>query len=926
MTRTLLVVLAACLALAGCDLLVSPEKRVERAAALIDKGDYRAAAIELRNALQKAPDNARGRLLMAQTAYWLGDLPAAKKELERALDSWLPAEQANRLDAEIKLAFGEFEAVEKAMASKPAGLDEWQRLAFLGEAQLGQRKVDAAQATFASSVNAAPAGRPSAEARRAQAEGLAAAGDTQAALDLLGKVIADDPAYPQAVLSKAGLLLQRGEYAAAEAALVGLDAGGAAKGLDVREQLGVLSGLVEAQLAQRKLDEAGKSIEKLGAIAPGTPALAYLQGRLALAQGRGEEAVTAFQTAVKGAPGFLPAKLMLGVALLSQGSVAQAEAILQEVIRSAPDNVEARKLLAQAQISQGRGGAASEVLSPVLASASGDAQLYTLAGRAKVLTGEREEGEALFERGLVEGQDDPKARLEIAGSYLSAGDTKRALEILATVPDDAGGQVKRQMQFLAMATGKDKAVAKLEVEQLIERNPKDVQLLNLAAGWLAAQGDTDAARRYLQQALAADSKDARTYVNLGRLEYGAKRVAEARKAFESAIAAAPATGEAYLALAGIADSEGDAAAAKRWLERWREADGKAAQPRMLLARRAFQAKDAAGGRRLLDEALKVAPNSAPVEGAAGEVLMEAAAYDEALGHFRKASEIDGRSPQYLLGAARAQLALNQREAARESLNRALTVRSDWPPAIIMLAGIELRDKRTDAALALADRLKRKPETAAAGYALEGDVRMSAGEPAAAVVAYSESTKLRPTPEAAYGEYVARNRGKLDRPEEPLLRQLERTPDDARTRLVLAQHYDSQGLSKQAIAEYEKVLKVAPNSAIALNNLAWHYFRNGDPRAESMARQAHGQAPNAAAIADTLGWILVSAGKAEEGAKYIQQAYDSDKENAEIKYHLGVAMLKTGRQAEGRRLIEEAITAGGTAQWVAEAKSTLGGAD
>jgi len=36
------------------------------------------------------------------------------------------------------------------------------------------------------------------------------------------------------------------------------------------------------------------------------------------------------------------------------------------------------------------------------------------------------------------------------------------------------------------------------------------------------------------------------------------------------------------------------------------------------------------------------------------------------------------------------------------------------------------------------------------------------------------------------------------------------------------------------------------------------------------------------------------------------------------------MLKTGRQADGRRLIEEAITAGGTAQWVAEAKSTLGG--
>jgi len=74
----------------------------------------------------------------------------------------------------------------------------------------------------------------------------------------------------------------------------------------------------------------------------------------------------------------------------------------------------------------------------------------------------------------------------------------------------------------------------------------------------------------------------------------------------------------------------------------------------------------------------------------------------------------------------------------------------------------------------------------------------------------------------------------------------------------------------------------------------------------------------------LGWILVRGGKVDEGIKYLQQAYDSAKENPEIKYHLGAAMLKAGKEGEGRRLVEEAIVAGGAAPWVAEARAALAG--
>ncbi len=111
----------------------------------------------------------------------------------------------------------------------------------------------------------------------------------------------------------------------------------------------------------------------------------------------------------------------------------------------------------------------------------------------------------------------------------------------------------------------------------------------------------------------------------------------------------------------------------------------------------------------------------------------------------------------------------------------------------------------------------------------------------------------------------------------------------------------------------------------LNNLAWLYQVTGDPRAADTSRRAYEKAPKAAAIADTYGWILLQQGKVDEALKIIQQAHDSDQKNAEIEYHLGVALQKAGKRDEARKALENAIAAGGSAPWVAEARKALAAA-
>jgi cellulose synthase operon protein C len=927
MSRRVLLTLLALIALAGCDVFVSPQQRVDRAAELIESGDYRAAAIELRNALKKEPDNSRGRLLLARTEFWAGDVRASERDLKRAVDAGANVAETVRLDAEIKKTLGQYDAL-ATLAGKPrSGLQEYERLMFLGYAQLGLKHVDAARASFDAAVKVAPTGRPSTEARSAQAAGLLAAGNVQGALTVLDSVLASQPDYRPAALAKANVLLQRGEYADAERILATLNAGDGQSKLNVAERVSVLGSLSEARLGQHKLLEAEQSVGQLAGLVPDSWVAAYMQGRLALAQGKGPDAITDLQRAVRGAPAFLPARVMLGLAYLGQGNAAQAEAEFRQVLDAAPDNLEVRKLLAQAQIRQGRADSAAEVLAPALAADVGDPAIYALAGRARLMQGDREEGDALLERGLAGTPDDPKLRLEMAGAYLAAGDAGRALELVASIPDDVGGETKKQIQFLGLASGRDKAAAKLEVEALIKRNPADVRLLNLAAAWLAYLGDIGGSRTWLVQALATAPSDAQTLVNLGRLEMTAGRNNEALKAFNAALASDPKNGDAFLALIAMAERSGDNATAARRIADWSNADPKAAQPRLLLARAAFRDGNPVQGQKLIDEALKMAPNSAPsapLEGAAGQLLIEAGLYDEALGHFRKAIDLDARDPGYPLGAARAQLALGRREAARESLNRALAVRPNWVPAAVLLAQLELTEKRVDAALALAEGFKKDPAGGGAyiGFLLEGDIRLSVGQAALAAKAYAESAKLRPSTQAAIGESRARRAARLPQPADPLVAWLDRDPGDAEVRLELAQTYQASDALDDAVREYERVLTAQPNSLIALNNLAGLYGRLGDPRGEALARRALAGAPQSGPVADTLGWILLQSGNSEESLKILKQAHDLDKKNPEIEYHLGAALLKVGQTAAARQALEQAIAAGQSSPWVSDAQRLL----
>lgn len=905
-------------ALVGCGLFMSPERRIARAENFIEQGDWGSAAIELRQALEAQPDNMQGRLLLARVAAHSGELQTARKELDRAIDLGAKPAATAVLDAEIRLGMGDFAALREATRQPIAGLGEPERLMYQGYAALGERDVAAALELFKAAVAASTPGKDALRVRTALAEGLSSAGETDAAISELDTVLKEDPQFARASVIKGMILVQRGQAEQGEAALLSakLDQNSS---LPQLQRMSGLAALAEAQIALRKFDDAGKTVQHLRRIAPNAVIGSYMSARLALVKNDPATAVTEMQKVVSAAPQFMAGRFLLAQALLASGSFAQAETELQAVLESNPDNVEARKLLADAQIRAGRPQAAVDSLFPAIQANTTDPQVYSLYGRAKFEEGDRESAQLFWERSLAAAGDDPGMKLSLAGSYIAAGDSRRALELLATVPDEQGGARKKQLQLIAMATGKDPALAREEVAALVQRNPGDVQLLGLAASWLISQKQYDQARGYLGAALKEKPDDVASLVTLARLEVAQKNNAAAEAALQKVLKANPNNGAALQGLAQLAAAQGDKAGAERWLQEWRTRDPKSAEARLILARQALASKDTDQGNKLIDEAIAVAPKQAGVANAAGEVLMEAGRYEEALKRFRDAIELSPESPEFLFNAARAQLALNQRQAARDSLGKALSIRPDWVPAVVLLAEIDVGDGRFDAALAAAEKLKKVPGTQAFGFTLEAQIRLQQKDYGAADRALAEAYRLTPTAETAFQRAGVRRAGKLPNPDEPLRAWLERQPQDARARFLLGESLQAQGDRAGAIREYEKGLEAAPNDPALLNNLAWLYSEAGDKRAEAVASKAYAAAPTAWPIADTYGWILVRSGKASEGLKILQQVSEKSGNNPEVLYHLGVAQAKSGDPAAAKATLAKAVAGAGSAPWKAAAE-------
>ena len=880
-----------------------------------DRGHYRTAIVHLKNVLEKAPQNAEARYLMGVTLNDMGDFTSAEIELRKAID--LRYELAKVKIGKSLLMMGQYQKVldqippdSNVSDTVQAEILTLRAMALFGVGRRQEGRESLAQA-FARQPEFADA---------LLVQAMIAAGERQldAASQFIERAIASAPKNVDAWLMKGNLAGFKNDLAGAAAAY--------RKVLEISpENVPARVRITHLQLDAGNFDDARKELEQLRKIAPNLPQTKFL---LALSEFR-QKKYTAAREAVlqllKASPDHLQGMLLAGAIEFQLGAHSQSQAHLAQVIERAPGNIPARKLLAASLAKNGQVQRALEVLRPALQEAPGDHDLMGLAGEIYLTGNEPAKALEYFERAAKLDPKSATARIGLGLSWLAAGETDRALAALESAvqldPDRYRADLLLVMTHLQRANY-DQALQAMQ--SLEKKQPKNPLTYNLKGMIYTAKKDEATARKHLEHALELNSTYVPAAVNLARLDLQAKRPEVARRRLEAILNKDKNNTEALLALAKLAPSLGVTSKERiDWLERARLASPGSVQPALMLALAYAQSGDVKKALESAQQAQTAHPNSVEVLETLAILQKAAGATEQALVTYNKLAALQPNSAITLYRLAVAQVANADRNGAANTLRKAVSLQPDLLEAQVMLGSLELQAGRYPAAMKIAQLVQKQAATSAAGFILEGDIRMKEKNFPQAVKAYETAYDMSKNGMALVKLHQAYARsGKGEEGEAKLARALKEAPDDAGIRTYIAENSIRNGKYKDAIEQYEWLLKKQPDNAALTSNLAWAYWQVKDTRALDTAERAYKLNPGNAAAADTLGWILVEQGNTKRGIELLQKAVTSAPKVSEHRYHLARALMKAGDRTKAREELEILLKNAPRSRFAAEAKQLL----
>ena len=293
---------------------------------------------------------------------------------------------------------------------------------------------------------------------------------------------------------------------------------------------------------------------------------------------------------------------------------------------------------------------------------------------------------------------------------------------------------------------------------------------------------------------------------------------------------------------------------------------------MALVRAQLTTGDLAGAKNTLNTATRVAPYEAPVQ----------------------------------VEIALLQMAAKNLPGAAYSLDKALSAQPDHLPAQVLLTEVEMRQGELPKAEARAQQIVKRSPKLAIGNSLLGDLAMARKQPAQAVELYRKAFQLEPSPDTV-GRLFAAQATQNVKLALPIAEQWLKThPKDVATRRALAEAHVRTANLAGARLEYEQLRQILPKDAAVANNLANVLFRLKDPQALPTAEQALALEPDNVAAIDTTGWIAFNVGNTDRGLQLLRDARLRSPNDPEIRYHLAVALVKTGRKGEAREELRAAL--------------------
>lgn len=891
-------VLTALASLQGCgsESGLSAEEHIERAKDMGAEGNLRGMVIQLKNAIQKSPDNPQARLMLGEAYLEFKQPDNAIKELEQARKLGVGEARIKPLIGEALIQNKEFQRVLDEIQTSDADTprNRARVLQLRADALLGLRKFQEGCALLDESRQIDP------KWHRALI-GIAgceyAQGHADAARTLLVDATRIAPFSTETWVSLAKLERSQNRLDEARKAL---DSALKANNAD-------LDALVERaslMVALKDFKAAAKDAERIQLLYPKHYLGDYLQALIAFNEKKVEAARDHVARSLQVAPGYVPSLLLSGAIEYRLGNMRTAETQLNRVMQKWPRHPYANRLLAAAQLNQGRVEDAAKTLGKADPEHSEDVAIRLLAGEIALAGGQYDVASRHFEKAAALQPRDAGIRTQLARARLALGDRRGLDDLRAASAMNATWQGADTTLILDQIRNRQFDAALQSIAVLEKKAPRSPQPWNFRGMVYLGQQNFPKARESFERALKLDPTHLPSTANLAQLDLRDNKPEAAKARFESVLKADPASLEAALGLAGLAGRAGDRQAQLAYLERAQKNAPRAIEPLVLLSDYYLNQGDQGKALIYARQANDASPNHAAALGTLGNIQLVSGDVSGALSTYTKLVEVVPGSADARLRLARAQLGNKQSGAARATLAKARELEPENPAVQDAWLQLELSERKFDAALQIARQFQTRLPKSPLGYEREGDVRVAQGQAAQAVSWYEQALDRGQSSAGTIKLLRALHfSGNTRRADEQIASWLTRYPQDRQVRAYAAEYYLVTGRNRNAIAQYEYLIRLEPDQAAYLNNLATLYQRERDARAQATAERALRLAPDAPGIQDTLGWILVEKGEVPAGLEWLKKAASAAPRAMSVRYHYAVGLARNGDTRQAKKELQ-----------------------
>jgi putative PEP-CTERM system TPR-repeat lipoprotein len=891
--------------LSACDSAsrLTPEEHVQRAKDYESKGELISAIIELKNALEKNPQNSQARLLLGNIYVENGDGASAEKELSIAQKQGVtaatvavPLANALLLQGRPKDVLAKLTDVTGLSASGMAELH-----VVKGKSYLGLGELQHAEEEFHAALNSQP---DSPIAWHGQAVLAYTKQQWDEASRWNEKVLANNPKSAQALGLKGDIALARNDAKGAEVAY-----GSAVK---LRPDYALYRiGLAIAQINTGKYPEAKGQLDTVLKSFPNDLTANYYRALAAYQLKDYEGAKVHSELVLNNNPSQedLRSRLVAAGANYALGQMEAANKHLQIFLARVPSYEPARMLQAAIQLRMGKTGDAAASLKGISSSSENDVQLLNAVGVAALQQGKSDLGLEILQRVAEKNPDDPAAKIRVGLARSAKGDYQEAIDdfeqALRMDPKLVGAEALVAMNHLKAGNADEALKAARRFQQGVPNSPDGYTLAGLAQVMKKQYAEAKAS---FNKALSIQPGNPNASQNLASLALADGDREQARRLLQASVQKYPGHVPTTLRLADMYWQDGQAKQAETTLSDGLKKNPAALNLRLALGNLYLAQREPAMALKLADEAAPSHPNNASILEHQGLAQMQLGQTNLAISAFENAVKLAPNNPSIHFQLARSYEQIGNLSRANQELQATLKISPKHGPARFAQARLLAKTGKLDAAQKMLAELSATYPNDPMIQETRGDLALAQNKPKEAMDFYKAALAKQEnnylTVRLAAAQMRSGDRaGGLN----TLQAWLKRYPDDLYTHGSLADAFLATGQHREAAAHYEKVVQGQPENVAVLNNLAWIYQQIGDTnKALTYAQRAHKLAPKQPNVLDTYAMILLSKGNAAGALEKLRAANELAKGDFTIRLHLAQALIANNNPAQARQILNELL--------------------